>query len=466
MIPAWYLVAVNLQTGEEKVILESPTDRRMDIIEQFPGARARVPQGGGLPAKEYWLYHGSAIPKVDDKPPWPPQASSWDKAGPSPDVYFGQIDPDADGRARLWYRSVGAWNSVPLENIPTYPHRLNPLSVLPDGRIYGTGDDYTGAFIFDPKTDRTTYCGPRAGLSPYTTILYGDRLYSSGYPGGPLFVYDPGKPWNMGQGGPPDRPAFSLNDPASNPHRIGDFGSTHVAIMESSALGADGKIYFGGFGEREYTGGGVGWFDAKTGSLAGFWKPLSGFAVHAIAPARRGQLIIISTTTAADVLQDNHTPDEARLFVYDVTEGMIVRDLVPVPKTRTTGLIIEAGRGRLLGLTVAATDPGGALTAWLYGVDSAKWKVLFRKPLPWPVGNDPYWPHWVDPSYEHQAFALGPDGFIWTWLRDVLVRIDPGDASVHVVGKIDPPGWPTFVGPDLYLSGDEQLRRLRHVAGG
>jgi len=40
MIPAWYLVAVNLQTGEEKVLLESPTERVMDIVESFPGAWA------------------------------------------------------------------------------------------------------------------------------------------------------------------------------------------------------------------------------------------------------------------------------------------------------------------------------------------------------------------------------------------------------------------------------------------
>ena len=58
----------------------------------------------------------------------------------------------------------------------------------------------------------------------------------------------------------------------------------------------------------------------------------------------------------------------------------------------------------------------------------------------------------------------GPDGFIWTYLKNVLVRIDPGDASVQVVGRIDPVGHPTFVGHDLYLSGSEQLRRIRKMA--
>jgi hypothetical protein len=34
---------------------------------------------------------------------------------------------------------------------------------------------------------------------------------------------------------------------------------------------------------------------------------------------------------------------------------------------------------------------------------------------------------------------------------------------VHIVGKINPVGWPTFVGNDIYLSGPEQLRRVRNI---
>ncbi len=80
---------------------------------------------------------------------------------------------------------------------------------------------------------------------------------------------------------------------------------TRVAIAHSSALGADGRIYFGGFGERNYTGGGFGWYDPKTEKLDGFWRPLSGYAVHWIAAALGGRLIAISTSTAADELNNN-----------------------------------------------------------------------------------------------------------------------------------------------------------------
>ena len=488
-IPAWYLVAVNLDTGEQKVLLESPTERVMDIIERFPSAYARVPQGGGAPDKEYWLYHGQAIPMTNSAPPWPKHVSPWDKAVPKPEVYFDQIDPDAQGNAVLWHRShedanrVKAlpaaanaenavsdrankldslrWKSVRLEGIPTYPHRINPLSLLPDGRLYGTGEDYVGTFIFDPKSDRTTYCGPRVGLAPYTTIVCGDKLYLSGYSGGHLFVFDPARDWTLGKGGPPGDPAPNQADARSNPRYLGDFDkTTRVGLMHSSAPGADGIMYFGGFGLRHYTGGGFGWYDPKARKMDGLWKPLSGYAVQWIAAVLGGRFIVVSTVRAADELNDNRAPEEAKLFVYDVSERKIVREVVPVAKGRTAGLIAEVAPGCLLGLTSDREDPKRSI---LYGVDVATSELLFTKSLPSPVSTDAYWPHWVDPSYEYHAFASGPDGFVWTWLKDVLVRIDPKNAAVHVVGKINPVSWPTFVGRDVYLSGHEQLRRIRNI---
>src|SRR2546428_411237 len=36
--------------------------------------------------------------------------------------------------------------------------------------------------------------------------------------------------------------------------------------------------------------------------------------------------------------------------------------------------------------------------------------------------------------------------FQWSYLKNVLVRIDPKDAGVHVVGRVEPPGRPIFVG--------------------
>jgi hypothetical protein len=152
------------------------------------------------------------------------------------------------------------------------------------------------------------------------------------------------------------------------------------------------------------------------------------------------------------------------LLVHDINERRIVREIVPVAKARATGLITEVAPGRLIGLTTDTVTPKHPGTGLLYGVDVVSGEVLFRKALPWRVSLDDYWPHWVDPSYEYLSLTRGPDGFLWPYLKDVLVRIDPRDARVHVVGKVDPVGYSTFAGNDLYLSGSEKLRRIRNIA--
>lgn len=482
MLPAWYLVAVDLESGDTKVLLESPTEHRISIVESFPGAWAIVPQGAGAPRREYWLYGGEAIPKTDNAPPWTEQPSPWETAGPKPELHYEQLDPDAAGSAALWYRLPDdaaqapddppadarpedlGWQAIHVEEVATYPSRLGPLALLPDGRLYGAGEMYFGSFVFDPDTETATLLGRNQGLSGYTNIAFGDRLYSSGYPGGPLFVFDPKRPWTAFRGGPPGHPAPGLSDAQCNPRRLGSLeASTRVAIARSSAIGADGRIYFGGFGVRHYTGGGLGWLDPKTEAIGGLWKPLSGYGVHWIAPVQEGRKVVISTVTRPDEEQDHRVPEEAKLFLYDVERGEIVMEIVPVEKARTTGLIVEASPGRLLGLTTSAAAPGQPADSILYGVDVTTGETLFRKALPYPVSVDAYWPRWVDPAHEYLELQRGPDGFAWTYLRDVLVRIDPRDAAVHVVGRVDPPGRPTFVGRDIYLSGTEQLRRIREV---
>jgi len=294
-------------------------------------------------------------------------------------------------------------------------------------------------------------------VSPYTHIAHGDKLYTSGYWEGAIFAFDPKRPWTMHKGGPPGHPAPEPEDPASNPRRLGRLDkAARMTIGHSAAIGADEKIYIGGFGLRGYTGGSFGWYDPKTGEVAGFWRPLSGYEVRWLAPLKEGRLIAMSTSTAPDELNGNRTPEVARIFVYDVTQARIVREIVPVPKAVTTGLVLDVAPDRLLGLTL---DPERSQAAILYGVDITTGDVLFRKTLPWPVSENRWYRRWdKDPD-----FVRGPDGFVWTFLKDVLVRIDPKDAGVHVAGRIDAPGRPTFVGNDIYFTGTQHLRRIRNT---
>ena len=52
---------------------------------------------------------------------------------------------------------------------------------------------------------------------------------------------------------------------------------------------------------------------------------------------------------------------------------------------------------------------------------------------------------------------------VWTYVGDVLVRIDPADVRVEVVGKLKPPGRIAFAGADIYLAGTTDLRRVKDI---
>jgi len=480
----WYLLAVEIATGDTKVLMEAPPGdyaNRMWVRAQYPGAWVIVQQGDQAPRKEFWLHQGKFVPKTDDKPPWPASESPWDKAPPRPEIYAGQVDPDAEGNAWLWYRlpedaakapkeppptakpeDLG-WRPIPLQGVEQHSLAIHRLVLLPDGRLFGTAQGYKGRFIFDPASRTATLLG-RGGASPYAFVVHEGKVYWSGYASAPIYVFDPARPWTLEKGGPPGTPLIPQTSPESNPRLVGDvFAETRVKKMFSAVVAADGRIYFGGIGQRDYTGGGLGWYDPRTGDRGGMWRPFSGYRIHWLTTASNGRYVVISTRTAPDELNNDIRPEHAKVFVYDAHMRQIVRDIVPVPQAAKAGPLVEVvpapdkPSGFLLGTTEDPDTPGGGI---LYGLDIESGEVFFRKKLPrslqfaWSQGTT---------RWDYQR---GPDGFVWTTLGEVLVRIDPRDARVHVVGRIVPQGKFVFVGKDLYLAGAEELRHIANIVPG
>ena len=460
----WWLVAIDIKTGEQKVILEATGGsykERMWVFQRYPGSWVMRKKDDNSPKEEFWLYHGEAIPKTSDTPPWPPKKSPMDEAlerAPIPDVYTGQVVPDADGKAALWIRERGGsgeWRSIPLPNVETHPLDVFRLVSLPDGRMFGVSYGYTGRFLFDPKTKKLESLGG-GGTGIYTLAVSSDRVYWSGYPSAMIFEYDWTKPWTLDRPAPPGSPKPSETDQGSNPRRVGDlFEQTRVKKVMDSAVGADGRVYFGGTGQRDYVGGGFGWYDPKTQELGGMWRPFSGYRPHWVEPSRDGRVILISTRTETDELNNNQTPESAKVFAYDTQSGQFLWEAAPVKGAVKAGPIIDAGNGRLLGITEDPVAKGGGL---LYGLDAATGETLFQRKLtrvlnfPWTQGNSPW------------DFTVGPDGFVWTYLGDVLVRIDPSDTRIHVVGRVEDYGHLHFVGSDVYLTHGNGMRMLSGVA--
>ena len=75
---------------------------------------------------------------------------------------------------------------------------------------------------------------------------------------------------------------------------------------------------------------------------------------------------------------------------------------------------------------------------------------------------------------ERFDYRLGPDGKVWTFIDEVLVRIHPDDARIEVIGDLrftnwhNPrgPGRIAFAGNDIYLAGYQELRRVRGIVTG
>jgi len=470
----WYLVAYERRTGKAEVLLTTENVEGMVSVNQGQygcTASANKVLGTDGTRIEYWLHQGKAIVKKarDEAPPWGRPADTKPAViePARPEVSTALTEPDDEGNSQIWWRPAVAkgaapaslpagaspesqgWNVIRFK-VPVYPQGIDRLTELPDGRIFGTAGSYQGNFIYDPATGKSIHPG-KIHLSHYATAIFGGKIYMSGYPNSPLYVYDPAKPWTAGT---EVSPGTVLDDgaPGANPRRLlymSEFAGTHK--MYAAAVGADGRIYFGGEWVRNGSAGGLAWYDPKTEQAGGFWEPFSTYQITHMAAAADGRFIVISTKRIEDTLLGKPKPKQGRLFVFDTKDAKIVREVDPVMDAKGSGMIVAVGGPRVLGWTVNGED---AQTSVLYGVDVEAGTVAFRTVLPYPlpvsIGSN---------QQEAFDFRLGPDGKVWTFIGNRLVRIDPKDAGIQVVGRVAKGGRLAFSGKDVYLGAGPTLRR-------
>ncbi|MBN1671360.1 MAG: hypothetical protein JXR37_10020 [Kiritimatiellae bacterium] len=469
----YYLVAVDIKTGADKVLLETQPGGTMRLR---GGPSVEVAETRGAPLKKYWLNAGAAIPKTNDTRPWTRTEHPRPPRPPEPEMHWGEMIPDAEGRARLWYRpprsdAAGAqaepheWKSIELQRVESYPLRVKLLAALPDGRIFCRAEGHHGGSLYDPRTGSVTASGV-CGVEAYACLSHAGKVYWTGYSGGMTYVYDPSRPWNLRKSVPPGCKAVKRDSPESNPRHLASFDEDcRVSQMLSAVVGADNKLYMCGWGVRAYKGGAFCWIDLTTEEKGGLWRPFIGYRTYWLAAALDRRFIVVSTAATEDGLNNWQRPPDAKLFVYDTQAGKFVREIVPVTGSLKTGPILEVRPGRLLGIADDPDNKGGGI---LYALDIRSGKILFRKTLPYP-------PPVVTSHLNVQCgYELGPDGHIWTFLGrggwapetpDTLVRIGPDTGHVEPVCRLKQLGNFIFVGNDMYLAGTKQLRRMRGVAG-
>lgn len=482
----WYLVAYNTRTKQEKILLTVDKPLQYLGLHQFHdgvGAFVRTTDPAlpppGWSQAEYWVHEDAIVARTDanrDTPPWGERQPA-PEAAPKPEISRSGLDPDQQGNAVLWYRlpedraRLGGtkmtadtrpedfgWRGAKLTSVETYPVTVRRLTELPDGRLFGTGESYLGHFLFDPPTGQTEYLG-KQGLSHYSTAIADGKVYLSGYPSSPLWVYDPARRWTVNAANDPIRRSPPNPSRDSNPRLLGLFSQhTRCHKMYGAAVGADGCVYFAGTAIRDGSGGGIGWYDPAADTMNGLWKPLTAYAVHYLTSAAAGRYIVASTSATSDdqaKLEGRiERPAQGQVIVFDTGTREIARRIEPVAKAGDTGPIAGVGGNRVLGLLKDPDDPKRTI---MYGLDAETGAVLFRKLLPvtLPVGPD------AD-TYGYWDYRMGPDGHVWTYFNGTLVRIRPSDGQVIPVAR-GISGRIAFSGTDVYLSGREELRVVRGV---
>jgi hypothetical protein len=407
---------------------------------------------------------------------------------------------------------------------PLFPAMIKDVVSLGDGRILGIGRDRSGYFIYDPKSDSTNLLGrirlehhatavfenrvymtgyPGAPLwqldpaKPWTATYASSggaskadavkarREKSSKVRSGSSTKNKAKDKLTIDKTGGASRGSTALikasstnkkvrsgtsaaeavvprpQDTFQNPRmlcQLRDFCGIHFGL--ASAVGADGRIYFGGKWYRDGKGGGLAWWDPAVHEGDGFWEIFSNYQISDLAAAEDGQLIVISTQAVPDLVLGKSTPEQGKLFVYDTAKHEIVREIEPIRRALFAGRVASTRDENVIGLTV---NPEKENSWLLYGVDLAKGQVTFTKDLPAPPKVGPQGRQNTLPYLDKTrcTFEMGPDGCVWFIHLGALIRVYPKNGDIDVVGKIYEPlrsremplsgGKFAFSGRDVYI---------------
>jgi hypothetical protein len=493
----WRLLGMNVKTRQGEVIAETERfigDRETIQFQRhpdYPGVHVTITGLKGGPkdkTQAFWLLNGTLTPcepAPKNAAPVPPadvaklaqprsaRLVAIDENNPPPkglQMFRGALD--LEGRAVCWYRftdaamaaangvEANAWQRIELPPVTLYASTINRLAALEDGSLFALTNGYGRAVTFDPKSKKRTPLG--ATMSVYSLLPFEQKLYLCGYAGSMVWIYDPAQPWTAGKSldAPPADPTAQREAKATretNPANVislKEFTDVHMPF--AGAVGADGRIYFGGKVVRIGNGGGLGWWDTKKKEGGGIHDPFEMFPIYWMCSAAEGRYILCSTKAAAAADNPDFVPPRGKLFVYDTTTHAFVHEVDDERLTPYPGFIAEATPGVVMGYTVAK-NAAGTETGLLYGFDPAAGTVLWTKPVPRPPATG-----FSATRNGRQAFTKGPDGFIWATMGGVLARIDPRTAEVIPVGRMDDVPI-AFVGGDVYVAGAPKFRRITGI---
>jgi len=448
----WRLVAFNFRTEEFRHLAttdEIKGDHTTIGIGRHPGGiSGRIKQGASIDGVasfdkelfECWLVEGKVIPRIGDIAPWSdepvqrlprpkhrfrefqrwPEGFSYQV--PPPEIESGSSAPiDTDGNVAMSYRLSGddEWRTLRYK-VTLYPGVVRRLIEVNEDTLFALDEGYGQHIFYDLKGKRLKrYLVQR--VSPYAVGLADDRIYVSGYPTFVTVEYD----------------LKNLSE-TKTPKFLGYLGTESDTHMPLAGLagGADGCVYIAGTtAGRRRDGGGLAWYNASNGQVGS--ETMIGHRIFWLTSAADRRYILLSSKA----------PEGSKIFCWDTQRQEFIYD-IPSPTGNHAGPLEEALPGLVIGHAV--DDEGGLL----YGLEAPTGKVLWRKKVP--VGPVTSFSLVRRHLY---TFRRGPDGFIWASFENTLIRIDPRNAKVIPVGKMEPVQI-AFANKRVYASGGPNLRRI------
>jgi len=284
---------------------------------------------------------------------------------------------------------------------------LSPITLGPDGKIYGTTNHPIQIFTYDPASDTLI----NYGRSPFARHIsgwgnicayasQGSILAGAAYCGGYVVRIDT------------NAPVCKEQDDV-NPHCEAAYES--LLRPRSAAALPDGKtVVFGGFNVYGKAGGGLVVYDCETGAsrLIPNEKLLPGHSILAITPL--GGSRILCGTSIEVPGGGKPVGEEAALFTYDLEQETVLFQSAPVPGAREISHLVQDSQGSIHGIT-----GGGS-----YFVCNADTHLVLRV---------------CDLSAQgtpvRAGMALSSDGSVYGLLTGGIYRVLPGKEAPEFLPK-------------------------------
>jgi len=337
--------------------------------------------------KWYRLLAGKAEPIADAELP-PAQVLSLKDgrqlAGVAPEGVWTLKDPETGEttRGEFEYRSAGMEAFV--------------IGQGPDGCIYGSTMLPLWLFRTDPKTGQSEVLGnpSRAGGELYSVLSLDGKLWMLAYPGSYVSSYDPGKPWNFGDG------------PEHNPRNFGSMGDGHLR-PRALILGPEDKLYVGSFAPYGELGGAMGVFDPVEGKVTESTRHLiPNQSISALAYDEQSGLIFGGSDIAGGG-GTKPSEKEAAFFVWDPQAKQLLQTVPLAGDTNVAAMTVAAGK------VFFVTRPSNTLRVW----DIATQALVGQYPI-------------VHGGIVEICMGLHTDGMIYALTRNAVIRIDPGSCEI------------------------------------